>query len=116
MSLRLAWQIRKIVGNPAQEYVTVSGEDYLIEVKHKDVPRLPKDWVQISGTKSVSRYRTPLIVEQVRSCHASTNMVLFLSLWLTFILGSVFQLELRSQLRERLALDAKEAWARFMGE
>lgn len=49
------------------EYVTVSGDDYLVEVKNKDVARVPKSWLKMSGTKSVARFRSPFIVEQVRS-------------------------------------------------
>ena len=59
-------QVRKVVSNPVLEYTTVSGDDYLVEVKNKDVGRVPKDWIKISGTKSVARYRSPFIVAQVR--------------------------------------------------
>ena len=53
------------MANPVLEYITVSGDDYLVEVKNKDVSRVPKDWIKMSGTKSVARFRSPFIVEQV---------------------------------------------------
>ncbi|KAG7736592.1 hypothetical protein KL923_004513 [Ogataea haglerorum] len=51
--------IRKTVGRPGMGYVTNNKEPYLVEVRNTQVASLPKDWVKINGTKSVSRFRTP---------------------------------------------------------
>ncbi|KNC74017.1 hypothetical protein SARC_13425, partial [Sphaeroforma arctica JP610] len=57
--------IRKIVGNPALEYVTVAGVEYLVEVTHAVGKKLPKDWIPINSTKKVGRYRTPMLDDLV---------------------------------------------------
>lgn len=64
------------MSNPVLEYTTVSGDDYLVEVKNKDVSRVPKDWIKMSGTKSVARFRSPFIVEQVRLVGRRTGLPL----------------------------------------
>jgi len=43
----------------------VSGEEYLIEVKNKEVAKVPQDWSRINATKAVTRMRSPFIVDQV---------------------------------------------------
>eukprot|EP01134_Creolimax_fragrantissima_P004831 CFRG4831T1 len=58
--------IRKVVGNPSLEYVTVSGAEYLIEVTLAAAKRLPKEWINISGTKKVSRFRTPKLEKLIQ--------------------------------------------------
>jgi DNA mismatch repair protein MSH3 len=42
-------EIRKLMREPRLEYTSVSGIDYLVEVKNKDVAKIPKSWVKISG-------------------------------------------------------------------
>ncbi|EDQ91705.1 uncharacterized protein MONBRDRAFT_22782, partial [Monosiga brevicollis MX1] len=79
--------LRKLLKQPDLEYRSVSGEEYLIEVKNKEVGRIPHDWLKISATKTMSRYRSPFIQHN---------------------------LELRAQTQERLTLGANEAWMRFM--
>lgn len=54
--------IRKLLKRPNVNYVTNLKETHLIEVRNgKAVDSLPKDWLKISGTKSVSRFRSPEI-------------------------------------------------------
>lgn len=54
--------IRKLLGRSTMEYVTNKNDRYLIEVRNgKQVDALPKDWVKISGTTTVSRFRSPEI-------------------------------------------------------
>ncbi|KNC54582.1 DNA mismatch repair protein msh3 [Thecamonas trahens ATCC 50062] len=48
---------RREVGLPALSYVSVSQEDYLLEVPVKAVDRVPMDWSLVSTTKKVKRYR-----------------------------------------------------------
>ncbi|KAG0006436.1 Mismatch repair protein msh3 [Modicella reniformis] len=59
--------IRKLLHEPRLEYSTVSGVDYLIEIKNKDVAKVPKPWVKISGTKQVSRFHTPDAIQLIQS-------------------------------------------------
>ncbi|XP_030832222.1 DNA mismatch repair protein Msh3 [Strongylocentrotus purpuratus] len=80
-------RLRKEVAMPTADYVTVSGNEYMIEVKNSQVKKVPKDWLQISGTKQVSRYRPPYVEESFkRLC----------------------------QLREQLAADCQNAWLEFL--
>lgn len=42
-------EIRRRLHAPALDYVSVSGKDYLVEVKSALVKEVPKDWVRISA-------------------------------------------------------------------
>ncbi|KAI9328780.1 DNA mismatch repair protein msh3, partial [Obelidium mucronatum] len=59
--------IRKQIRNNALEYVSVSGMEYLVEIKVGNAGAVPKDWIKINGTKAVSRFHTPEILEQLQS-------------------------------------------------
>ncbi|KAG0277073.1 Mismatch repair protein msh3 [Linnemannia exigua] len=59
--------IRKLLREPKLEFATVSAIDYLVEVKNKDTAKVPKNWVKISGTKQVSRFHTPEVIQLVAS-------------------------------------------------
>ncbi|KAI9238745.1 MAG: muts domain V-domain-containing protein [Podila humilis] len=59
-------EIRKLMREPRLEYTSVSGIDYLVEVKNKDVAKIPKSWVKISGTKQVSRFHTPTVHQLIQ--------------------------------------------------
>ncbi|KAG2466365.1 MSH3 protein, partial [Polypterus senegalus] len=80
-------QIRLVLKNPSFNYVTVSGQEYLIEVKNSMLSQVPNSWIKVSSTKSVSRFHTPFIVEK--------NQLL-------------------CQLREQLILDCGDAWITFL--
>ncbi|XP_063953870.1 DNA mismatch repair protein Msh3-like isoform X2 [Lytechinus pictus] len=80
-------RLRKEVTMPTAEFVSVSGNEYMIEIKKSQVKKVPKDWLQISSTKQVSRYRPPYIEESFkRLC----------------------------QLREQLAAECQNAWLEFL--
>ncbi|XP_068104082.1 DNA mismatch repair protein Msh3 [Hyperolius riggenbachi] len=79
--------IRKILKDPSITYNTVSGQEFLIEVKNALVSSVPCDWVTISSTKAVSRFHSPFIVENYR---------------------------LLNRLREQLVLDCSMEWLRFL--
>uniref|UniRef100_T1II89 DNA mismatch repair protein MSH3 n=1 Tax=Strigamia maritima TaxID=126957 RepID=T1II89_STRMM len=51
--------IRKVLRLPAIDYCTVSGLEFLIELKNAQTKFAPKEWVQISSTKQVQRFRSP---------------------------------------------------------
>ncbi|KAF9901347.1 Mismatch repair protein msh3 [Lobosporangium transversale] len=58
--------IRKQLREPKLEFTSCSGIDYLVEVKNKDVAKVPKSWVKISGTKQVSRFHTPETIQLIQ--------------------------------------------------
>ena len=47
-------------------YVTVSGIEYLIEVKNNELKNVPASWAKISGTKALSRFHTPEVIKMIR--------------------------------------------------
>uniref|UniRef100_F1MLH1 DNA mismatch repair protein MSH3 n=1 Tax=Bos taurus TaxID=9913 RepID=F1MLH1_BOVIN len=50
-------EIRKILKNPSAQYVTVSGQEFMIEVKNSAVSCIPTDWVKI-GRNFNEHYHT----------------------------------------------------------
>ncbi|XP_030874958.1 DNA mismatch repair protein Msh3 isoform X2 [Leptonychotes weddellii] len=80
-------EIRKILKNPSVQYVTVSGQEFMIEVKNSAVSCIPADWVKVGSTKAVSRFHSPFIVENYRHLN---------------------------QLREQLVLDCSAEWLDFL--
>uniref|UniRef100_A0A8C9CUK2 DNA mismatch repair protein MSH3 n=1 Tax=Panthera leo TaxID=9689 RepID=A0A8C9CUK2_PANLE len=79
--------IRKILKNPSAQYVTVSGQEFMIEIKNSAVSCIPTDWVKVGSTKAVSRFHSPFIVENYRRLN---------------------------QLREQLVLDCSAEWLDFL--
>ncbi|OAA77825.1 DNA mismatch repair protein Msh3 [Akanthomyces lecanii RCEF 1005] len=51
-------------GKPV-DYVTVAGIEYLIEVPNTDIKNVPASWAKISGTKKVSRFHTPDVIQLI---------------------------------------------------
>ncbi|RKP31999.1 hypothetical protein METBISCDRAFT_12979 [Metschnikowia bicuspidata] len=55
-------EIRAYLKRPQLSYVTVLKDTHLIEVRNgKTVDSLPSDWLKISATKSISRFRPPKV-------------------------------------------------------
>ncbi|KAI9827591.1 MAG: Mismatch repair protein msh3 [Phylliscum demangeonii] len=54
------------LGKKKVEYVTVAGIEYLIEVGNGQLKKVPASWAKISGTKAVSRFHTPDVVQLIR--------------------------------------------------
>ncbi|XP_073480536.1 DNA mismatch repair protein Msh3 [Aquarana catesbeiana] len=79
--------VRKILKNPSISYTSVSGQEFLIEVKNSLVSKVPSNWVTVSSTKAVSRFHSPFIVENYRHLN---------------------------RLREQLVLDCNTEWLRFL--
>ncbi|KAM6106147.1 DNA mismatch repair protein Msh3 isoform 4-T5 [Pterocles gutturalis] len=79
--------IRKQIKNPSAEYVTVSGQEFMVEVKNSHKASVPSDWVMVSSTKAVSRFHSPFIIENYRHLN---------------------------QLREQLVLDCSAEWLNFL--
>ncbi|XP_069379604.1 DNA mismatch repair protein Msh3 isoform X3 [Paralichthys olivaceus] len=82
-------EIRLTLKAPALDYITVSGQEFLIQVKNSLASTVPRDWVIISSTKTVSRYHSPFLVEHYKRLQ---------------------------QLREQLLLDCQREWINFMDE
>ncbi|XP_038559330.1 DNA mismatch repair protein Msh3 isoform X1 [Micropterus salmoides] len=82
-------EIRLILKAPALDYVTVSGQEFLIEVKNSLSSSVPPGWVIISSTKAVSRYHSPFLVERYKKL---------------------------LQLREQLLLDCQREWTNFLDQ
>ncbi|XP_034026554.1 DNA mismatch repair protein Msh3 isoform X2 [Thalassophryne amazonica] len=82
-------EIRTTLKAPTLDYVTVSGQEFLIEVKNSLSFSIPTDWVQISSTKTVIRYHSPFLVERYKKL---------------------------LQLREQLLLDCQREWTRFLDQ
>ncbi|XP_073535360.1 DNA mismatch repair protein Msh3 isoform X2 [Phyllobates terribilis] len=80
-------EIRHTLRNPSLSYTTVSGQEFLIEVKNPLISSVPSNWVSISSTKAVSRFHSPFIVENYRHLN---------------------------QLREQLVLDCSAEWLQFL--
>uniref|UniRef100_A0A4W6C4U5 DNA mismatch repair protein MSH3 n=1 Tax=Lates calcarifer TaxID=8187 RepID=A0A4W6C4U5_LATCA len=82
-------EIRLTLKAPALDYTSVSGQEFLIEVKNSLSSTVPPDWVKISSTKAVSRYHSPFLVERYKKL---------------------------LQLREQLLLDCQREWTNFLDQ
>uniref|UniRef100_A0A8C2M3Q9 DNA mismatch repair protein MSH3 n=1 Tax=Cricetulus griseus TaxID=10029 RepID=A0A8C2M3Q9_CRIGR len=80
-------ELRKMLNRPSLQYVTVSGQEFMIEIKNSAVSCIPADWVKVGSTKAVSRFHPPFIVENYRRLN---------------------------QLREQLVLDCSAEWLDFL--
>ena len=58
--------LRKQLKRPSLAYSTVSGIDYLIEVKVTDGATVPSSWSKISATKTMQRYHTPEALKLIK--------------------------------------------------
>ncbi|KAM9858599.1 DNA mismatch repair protein Msh3 [Aulostomus maculatus] len=81
--------VRLILKAPTLDYTSVSGQEFLIEVKNSLSSIVPPEWVKVSSTKAVSRYHSPFLVEHYRKL---------------------------LQLREQLLLDCQREWTNFMDQ
>ncbi|RAH87135.1 DNA mismatch repair protein msh3 [Aspergillus japonicus CBS 114.51] len=56
------------LGKKSVEYKSVAGIDYLIEVDNSSpfIKKVPASWAKISGTKKVSRFHTPEVIQLIR--------------------------------------------------
>ncbi|XP_038077644.1 DNA mismatch repair protein Msh3-like [Patiria miniata] len=80
-------EVRKVLRKPTLEYVTVSGMEFLIEVRNILIKEVPSNWVKISSTKQVTRFHSPFLVQAYKTL---------------------------SQLREQLAVECQRAWLQFL--
>ncbi|KAJ3417615.1 Mismatch repair protein msh3 [Chytridiales sp. JEL 0842] len=59
-------EVRTVLQSKSIDWVTVAGEEYLIEVKQSMVGKVPKSWTKVSNTKSVARFRTKDVIETMQ--------------------------------------------------
>ncbi|XP_063604742.1 DNA mismatch repair protein Msh3-like [Penaeus indicus] len=80
-------EIARALRLPCFNYTTVSGLEYLIEVKNAQLKAVPKNWTKVSSTKACCRFRSPEVdrlltqLQQLReqlqvSCHEAWLQVL----------------------------------------
>ena len=82
-------RLPKLLGKFSVEYKSVSGLEYLVEIKNKELGVVPSDWIKITATKQVTRFRPPWVDATFKKlCRA----------------------------REKLVLAANEAWLQFLEE
>ncbi|KAJ2160428.1 Mismatch repair protein msh3 [Coemansia sp. RSA 552] len=60
-----AGTVREVLDDSSFQFRSISGIDYLIDVKNARAKSVPVDWVKISGTKTNSRFHTPFIAEKL---------------------------------------------------
>ncbi|KAJ1818882.1 Mismatch repair protein msh3 [Coemansia sp. RSA 2675] len=60
-----ATEIAPQLGLASLEFKSISGIDYLIDIKNSQAKNVPTDWVKISSTKTNVRFHTPFIVEKL---------------------------------------------------
>nr|XP_006811682.1 PREDICTED: DNA mismatch repair protein Msh3-like [Saccoglossus kowalevskii] len=80
-------EIKLTLKSSSFDYVTVSGQEFLIEVRNAHLKLVPSDWMKISYTKAVTRFHSPYVMQ----CYKHL-----------------------CQLREQLLLDCNEAWLLFL--
>ena len=56
---------RRESGINSLNYVTVAGVEYLLEVRNKDVKKIPPSWIKVSGTKAFARFHSPQIIAMI---------------------------------------------------
>ena len=56
------------LGRKQIQYATVSGIEYLIEIENNSlaIKKVPASWVKVSGTKKISRFHTPEVIQFIR--------------------------------------------------
>lgn len=59
-------ELKKSLKRPSLQYATVSGMDYLVEVRAADAKKVPADWLRMSATKSMVRFHTPTITRLLK--------------------------------------------------
>ncbi|MBN3308527.1 MSH3 protein, partial [Amia calva] len=74
-------EVRLILKNPAFDYVTVSGQEFLIEVKHSVASKVPSDWIKISRDKEIFIFIVILLnvnqhktIPPIRQANCSTQL------------------------------------------
>lgn len=59
-------KVKVALKRPGLKYITNNGEPFLVEVRNTQVKDLPKDWIKINNTKSISRFRPPEVIKHYK--------------------------------------------------
>ncbi|KAJ1906678.1 Mismatch repair protein msh3 [Coemansia sp. IMI 209127] len=57
--------VRSALKDECAEFKSISGIDYLVDIKNTKAKAVPHDWVKVSGTKTNSRFHTPYIISKL---------------------------------------------------
>ncbi|PWN47643.1 hypothetical protein IE53DRAFT_238042 [Violaceomyces palustris] len=60
-------ELRKVLKRPSLEFVSVSGVEYLVEVRVADSKKVPADWLRVSATKTMVRFHTPTAMRLIKA-------------------------------------------------
>lgn len=64
-------ELKKTLKKPHLKYTTVAGVSHLIEIKPGEMKSIPHDWLKMSSTKAVSRFRTPETIQLLKELDRS---------------------------------------------
>lgn len=80
-------EIAAKLGLATFDYKTVSGLPYLVEVPAQRASTMPRDWLKISSTKAVTRFRPPTVESLYKELCIAKEVVLAESRksWLSFL-------------------------------
>ncbi|KAJ2666992.1 Mismatch repair protein msh3 [Coemansia sp. RSA 1199] len=59
------FEVRQLLNDNEFAFKSISGTDYLIDVKNTKAKTVPATWIRVSSTKTNTRFHTPFIVEQL---------------------------------------------------
>ncbi|KAK0552687.1 Mismatch repair protein msh3 [Tilletia horrida] len=68
-------EVRKQLKRPKLEYISVAGNEFLIEVRAADATKVPAGWLRISATKSMVRFHTPKVRELLQEREQHKEML-----------------------------------------
>ena len=69
-------RLPKLLGKFTVEYKCVSGMEYLVEIKNKDLGVVPSDWIKITATKQLTRFRPPWVDATFKKlCRARERLI-----------------------------------------
>ncbi|KAJ1798464.1 Mismatch repair protein msh3, partial [Coemansia sp. RSA 2523] len=59
------FEVRQLLNDTEFAFKSISGTDYLIDVKNAKAKTVPTSWIRVSSTKTNVRFHTPFIVEHL---------------------------------------------------
>ncbi len=59
-------EIKNTLKKKHVSYISVAGIEYLIEIKSTETKLVPKTWIKVNGTRLVSRFHTPRVLQLIQ--------------------------------------------------
>ncbi|KIL68593.1 hypothetical protein M378DRAFT_8640 [Amanita muscaria Koide BX008] len=59
------YKVRKLLRLPSLQWMTIAGDEYIIELNRRERRPIPDTWILHTKTKTKERYRTPEVVEKL---------------------------------------------------